>query len=300
MNELYSNEINQLEHKLHIKGQPVIPVSLPVAKIYASSNNEFKEPSQNLSVSELDGAYKLAVPSSIIKNKRFAKVEFEYELAGFGFQKETNVYEITRRLVSFDEVNSYRGLDSTGDKFSLEYWEYDIAESIVRLVIEEFCNQKFSYWHGTKTMYGAKESLALDQYMSKFEAITTGLGYYEMYDLMDLSEYRLSESGTLLGLRDEWSRATVYRKNQPSNSWYNISGQWGYESIPRAVKEASLELIRYFISDDIEYRRKFFLNMNTSADSSYTFNFAAYRDSTGNPIADSLLTPYRIFNMSAV
>lgn len=299
MNELYSNEINQLEHKIHVKGVAVEPVSSPTAKISTSATNDFAD-SSPLSVTELDEAYLIAVPSGILTNKRFARVDFEYELDGYGLHKESSVYEISRRLVSFDEVNSYRGLDATGDKYSIEYWQYDIVEAVVRLVIEEYCNQKFNHWYGTKSIYASKESIVLDQYMSKCESISNGLAYNEYFDSNDMTEYQLADSGLLLSRRDEWVRSTVFSRNIPGNSWFNVTGSWGYESVPRPVKEASLELIRFFISDDIEFRRKFFLNMNTSADSSYTFNFSAYRDSTGNPIADSLLSPYRIFMISAV
>lgn len=300
MNELYSNEINVLTFNISVKGEPVEPVSLPTAKLWCSVAQDSWESPELLTVVKEGSLYKVIVPNSVIANKRWAKVEFEYELEDYGFNKVVENYELDSRLISFEELNNNLGKDSTGESYSVEYWEYDRAEKVVRKIINTFCKQRFNQWTGSRKVYGSNATINLPQHMDKLTAVASGYTDINFFDNYDIGEYQLSASGKVLGVAQPWVKPSIYYKTYQSNQLYLITGVWGYAGVPEAVKEAALELIRFFMSDDAESRRKFFLNVNSDSNSSFTFNFSAYRDSTGNPVADELLSDFRIYHVSTV
>lgn len=300
MNELYSNEINEHVYRISVKGVAKEPVDLPVAKIVTSDDTLFESTPVLLNVIEEDNEYRVAIPSQLLHLKRFAKITFEYELEDFGDQKQEDIFEITRRIFSFDEALHFIGQDRTNDKYVLSYQDYDVLESGIRLIIETYCNQKFNLWHGAKEIYGSVNSLHLNQHMEKIDSVVSGVqDQLTFYDTYEVGDYSLSTGGTLLGIKKEYVLPTFLYRNTPRNSWFVVTGLWGYLSVPRPVKEAALELLKVYDSSDIQSRRQYLLNKSSGEDS-FGYNFAAYRDSTGNPIADALLSDYRIFNLGAV
>ena len=300
MNELYSNETNVLTFSTSVKGEHKIPTSLPIAKLWTSNTKDFIGTPNDLTVFEEDSVYKVLVPSNLISNKRWAKVVFEYDLLNYGFNALSEIYELDARLITLEELNNNLGVDSTGESYEVSYWQYDKAEKVVRKIINTFCQQRFNSWIGSRKVTGSNSDIYLPQHMEKLTGVASGYTDINFFDNYNVGDYVLSDSGKVLSIGQPWIKPSVIYKKYQSKQLYLVTGIWGYLSVPEAVKEATLELVRFFMSDDVESRRNYFLNVNSDSNSSYTFNFSAYRDSTGNPVADELLSNYRIYNVSAV
>jgi hypothetical protein len=75
---------------------------------------------------------------------------------------------------------------------------------------------------------------------------------------------------------------------------YNISGQWGWNSVPAAVQEAAALLAHDYACADVLYRDRYLTSM-TAADWRIQFNAGAFSD-TGNVRANQLLEEYVIKN----
>lgn len=73
---------------------------------------------------------------------------------------------------------------------------------------------------------------------------------------------------------------------------YKITGQWGWDQIPEAVREAAKLLVNDYACSDAQYRDRYLQSM-TAADWRIQFNAGAYVR-TGNVRADQLLEEYVI------
>lgn len=71
---------------------------------------------------------------------------------------------------------------------------------------------------------------------------------------------------------------------------YRVDGNWGYEEVPAAVKEAAKLLVNDYACADAQYRDRYLQSM-TAADWRIQFNGGAFVR-TGNVRADQLLSDY--------
>lgn len=81
-------------------------------------------------------------------------------------------------------------------------------------------------------------------------------------------------------------RLTNFKTSQS----YRITGQWGWETVPAAVKEAAKLLVNDYACADSQYRDRYLVSM-TAADWRIQFNSGAYLR-TGNVRADQLLSDF--------
>ena len=75
-----------------------------------------------------------------------------------------------------------------------------------------------------------------------------------------------------------------------SSQQYKITGTWGWETIPAAVKEAAKLLVNDYACADSQYRDRYLVSM-TAADWRIQFHSGAYQR-TGNVRADQLLSDF--------
>lgn len=306
MKELFSNEINELVYNISSKGIPLEPSELPVATLYVGANTgQMNYIGEELDVSLIEeGKYKVIVPTTLIQKKKLAKVVFSYHLPQHGYFDDSKIYNVAQRLVSFEDFNENVGRDDTGELWGVDWEDYNKTEQITRAIIEAYCHQKFNFWQGTQTVYGAIGSLFLPQHMEKLDSVLGGDVKYDFdLDIPDgyIGGYVLSNNGMSVVHRSNWTKQTIIYRPNSRNVTMTVTGLWGFEGIPSAVEEAAMEVMRFVRSDDFESRRKFVLNANGAGDvESYSFNFGAYRDSTGNPVADELLAPYRVFIVGTI
>jgi hypothetical protein len=71
---------------------------------------------------------------------------------------------------------------------------------------------------------------------------------------------------------------------------YTVDGNWGWEEVPAAVKEAAKLLVNDYACADAQYRDRYLTSM-TAADWRIQFNSGAFKG-TGNVRADQLLSDF--------
>lgn len=287
MNEIFSNEISELSLVVSVKGAAASPVDTPTAKLYVDSSTNFAGTPIDLTVTAVVGEvgkYSVAIPYQAVQGKRFAKVVYEYELAGFGVITKEEAYEVRARLISFEEYKYMM------DDQEIEYWAYNVAETEARLTIENYCQHRFSRWTGSREIIGNSNRFYLPQYLSKLTNVN------QVDDVesssFESTDFILEPTGFVIRRDIGTSKSGLVNMT--------VTGDWGYAILPDAVRKAAYELTRSFSSTAINDRRQYLLNSGggglTDLQASADFmSWKAYDDSTGNAVADQLLEPYRIF-----
>lgn len=80
------------------------------------------------------------------------------------------------------------------------------------------------------------------------------------------------------------------------NSTYLVRGAYGWKYIPVDINEAALELINDMLCSDFNYRNR---GIKSVKNDSYSIEYET-GSTTGNAIVDSLLAPYKRFDLWAV
>lgn len=293
MRELYSSEPNLVKIVTSVQGRPTVPVSEPTVTLFAGNDKNNLELVAPLNAVEIDnGEYDIVIPQHYLKNKRFAAIQFNYELADYGVMQNRQTYDIASRLVNFEELNA-----ALGAGLEIEYEVFTFIETDVRKIIESYCNQSFNSWQGEKLVQGEDGHIFLNENLEQLTAVTAGSKLIAN-QWIPLEGYVISEAGTSVYNPDR-ERTISFFHGRESKRNFMVQGLWGYSSIPAAVHQAALELAKGFLCDDIEYRRRYIDNIRNN-DVRIEFHDKAYDDSTGNPIADQMLQPYRQFLYGAV
>lgn len=89
-------------------------------------------------------------------------------------------------------------------------------------------------------------------------------------------------------------RATAWKDDYP----FEITGDWGYKTIPANVKEAAKLLVNDYACSEIAYRDRY-LESIRAADWRLQYNSRAW-ESTGNVRADQLLSDYVLLDWAVV
>lgn len=295
MNEIFSNEPSQLKLHTVVQGTHIDPTEPPTAKLYVSNDTKFAGAGTDLTVTQVtgttpEGQFTIPIPLNVVKDSRYAKVVYSYNLPGFGDIEKEEFFEIRTRLIPYEEyVLMVDDEEMTFDAFNL-------AETEARMVIEGYTRQRFSRWTGTTLVTSDPNRIYLPQYLSEL----SGINEYGAHDFaLETQDYTLEPGGMVIG-------RTSPLKNAPTAKKFSVSGKWGYISVPDNIKKAAYELTRDFSSSIINKRRQFLLNSAgqglgaSFSEASDMISWRAYQDSTGNSVADLLLANYRVFRPGVI
>jgi hypothetical protein len=82
------------------------------------------------------------------------------------------------------------------------------------------------------------------------------------------------------------------------DSSYLVRGEYGWKAVPEDIKIAVYELINDFMCNDSIYRNK---GLKSIQNDSFNIQFAdGMLNGTGNLYVDSLLAPYKVWNLKAI
>lgn len=286
MNELFSNEPNELRFYCRVKASLVTPTQTPTATLFV---DDIETPLTVRTISE--GVFGVPVKSNDIKTKS-ARVEFKYELPDHGEVVDSQKYEISRRIVSYDEVAE--ALDG-----EVNYKDYAEIERTARGMIEAHCRQPFSYWYGSDVAVGNDGLIMLPQYLDKLEYVEKKLSEVNAYHISFSEDgYEVASNGMAIQ-NYECLEQQKYMQASPRQSDYIIRGQWGYETLPMPIKQAALLLIQNKLCPSGVWHENYIDNLR-SDNMRIQYNPESYIDSTGNYDADQLLTDYRNITIGAI
>lgn len=286
MNELYSNEANELRFYCRVKTSLVNPDGTPTATLIVADN------AIPLTVRQIStGVYTVPVRSDDIQTKN-ARVEFKYTLPDHGEVTDSQRYEISRRIVSYDEMVEVLSDD-------LKYNEYAEIERTARGMIESHCRQSFNYWYGPNIATGNDGIIMLPQHLEKLEYVEKRMSEVNAYHISFADDgYEVTADGMAIQ-NIECLEQQQYMKASPRQSDYLIRGQWGYESLPMPIKQAATLLIQNKLCPSGMWHENYIDNLR-SDNMRIQYNPASYEDSTGNYDADKLLAGYRNITMGAI
>lgn len=293
MRELYSSEPNLVKLVTSVQGRPELPLATPVVKLLVGNDKNDLLEVAVLTANEVDnGEYEIPVPQHFLDRHKFAAMDITYELLDFGVIKQRKTYDVARRLLDFEELNTLLG---TG--MEIDYTQFSFIETDIRKIIESYCNQTFNSWFGSQIVQGEAGNINLYENIEQITAINVGSKLMPN-QYSPVTGFIISESGKSI-YNPERDRTVSFFHSKSAVTNYTVEGLWGYTSIPASVNQAALELAKGFLCDDIEYRRRY-IETITNGDTRIQFSKQAYIDSTGNPIVDQMLEPYRLFFFGAV
>lgn len=286
MNELYSNEPNELRFYCRVRTALVDPITTPVATLFVNDEEIMLTPRQINT-----GVYAVPVRSEDIQGRN-ARVEFMYELEDHGIVVDSQKYEVSRRVVSYDEMVEVLSDD-------LEYKNYAEIERTARGIIEAHCRQPFNYWYGSRIAVGNDGFIMLPQHLERLEYVEKKLSEVQAYHISFSDDgYEVTEDGMAIQ-NIECIEQQKYMKASPRQSDYMIRGQWGYESVPMPVKQAAIMIIQNKLCPSGAWHENYVDNLR-SDNMRIQYNPASYDDSTGIYDADVLLRGYRNITMGAI
>lgn len=286
MNEIYSNEANELKFYCRVKTNLVEPEEMPMATLILPDREV------PLSVREdAKGVYSVPVRSQDVQTKA-ARVEFRYSLPDHGEIIETQRYEITRRLISYDEMVEVLSED-------LKYKEYTEIERTARGVIEAHCRQPFNYWFGSNIVVGNDGVIMMPQYLDRLEYVEKRLSEVDVYHISFPGDGFEITAGGMAVQNIECLEQQKYMSARPRQSDYLVKGQWGYETVPMPVKQAAMLIVQNKLCPSGTWHENYIDNLR-SDNMRIQYNPASYDDSTGIYDADLLLADYRNITMGAI
>ena len=286
MNELFSNEPNELKFYCRVKTSLIDPEDAPTAQLIVG------EVVKELPVRRVtQGVYAVPVNNSDIQTKN-ASVEFSYVLPDYGNIVDSQSFEIARRLVSYDEMQEILSPE-------LSYKDYSEVERTVRGVIEAHCRQSFNYWYGTNTAIGNDGIIMLPQYLDRLEYVEKKLSAIDSYHISFSDDgYEVTPDGMAIQ-NIECLEQQKYMQAKARQSDYLIRGQWGYKSVPTPVKQAAALIVQNKLCPSGSWHENYIDNLR-SDNMRVQFNPSSYDDSTGVYDADQLLSMYRNMTLGAI
>lgn len=239
---------------------------------------------------------------------------------------ETYAYEAVTPLLSKQEILRILDMDVADE----DVWE---VEAAVRHVIQAHTGQKFGFDKSkTLTVEGHGESaLRLPERLVNLEGISTLTAIlnplaavivsdgwylkkgwsYEVTPIETTSLYWTGDDydgdaapgepgyekpshGPITVAPGAGGNATKWRDDYP----FEITGDWGYKTVPPAVKEAAKLLVNDYACSEAAYRDRY-LESIKAADWRLQFSSRAW-ESTGNARADFLLSEYVMMDWAVI
>ena len=205
-------------------------------------------------------------------------------------------------FVSHQDEDSTHLNQSTFEKF----------EKKARLLINARTNDKFNFEYKTVSTLGlGADLLHLGERIESYDKITSDdIVYYDssLYETVDNLSLPLVITESHYGLRTyqqgvniaEW--LDINPIAMPAffgqNSSFNVRGEYGWKYVPDAIKQATMELFVDLLCSDFVYRNKGFKSIkNDSFDITFQDGIL---NSTGNLYVDSLLEPYKRWDLRAI
>lgn len=185
-------------------------------------------------------------------------------------------------------------------------------ERKARYLINAYINSEFKFEYKTVGAYGQNTDLLhLGQRIESFDKITSD--DYVIYDsteepVLDILGATLTVAPSKFAIKilSEGVNITEWVDQNPlqnpsyfgKDSAYLIRGEYGWKAVPEDVKIAVYELINDFMCNDSVYRNK---GLKSIQNDSFNIQFAdGMLNGTGNLYVDSLLSPYKSWNLKAI
>lgn len=292
MKEILKNSINDITYNIFVGGVLTDPSSSPAVPMVTIKSGGIT--TTDAAVKVAVGKYKYTVPSLLVVSETVLEVTWSFTI-GSNALAVKEYYQVVTPYCSFDE---FYELGKT-------YADWIESERVARYVIDSYCGQRFGSITTTFPVEGnANDNLKLPWRLARLDDITWSEGDIPVSGRLLYSQEYLREiaaDGWVLRLQPNnvyidpvYNPTPAFRRNVT----FNITGLWGYDSVPGPVADASKILTANFLCQDHKYRDRYVKSMKMG-ERSFTFSDLAF-EGTGDATADSLLADYRNYPGLAV
>jgi len=253
-----------------------------------------------LSASVANGEISVTIP--LFLNQFDGNLSIQFSIT---YQEEGEIYTINKAvpvnmvtpILSFAEIREIDPVVFATDADVIK------IEKAVRHIIQAYTGQEFGHFIGEQTIKGSGSSvlflprklLAINKFNGRDEAES----FYQIGE--DGYTLRFYNWGVPPVKADYYGLhmhvgGVIHNPNSVSlgqfrdGNLYVVDGNWGWEEVPAAVKEAAKLLVNDYACADSQYRDRYLTSM-TAADWRIQFNSGAFVR-TGNVRADQLLSDY--------
>lgn len=288
--EVYYGSIQVLSHAVYISGQPQQAGSGVTLNVYEGDVllDTFTA-DWNANTEEYD----VTIGQDITTNNNVLSIEWVYTVQSYPVTTPREPLYIVRPYANYAEYKNKYPDDTT------TFNEFFEAEKLVRGVIDSHCRQTFQFDEDTfYTLNGSgHDRLELPRRLVNLDVVRIMDSVSDYYDVTEYVTVDPDEKYSIR--RKHWesirpgmnpiSRSSFFK----AQNIYRVTGDWGWEYVPTAIKQAALILIHDYQCADARYREKFIQNIRAA---DWRMEFAVTgNETTGNANADTLLSEYRHF-----
>ena len=259
-------------------------------------------------------SFTITLNSDVAKYDRSLVIEIQ-SIQLNGYSTDDLDITIRRPYATFAEIESYFENFGINGSNILDQQTQGFVEKLerkARYLINAYINSEFKFEYKTVGAYGQNTDLLhLGQRIESFDKITSDdLVIYDSTEdtPIDLLGATVAIAPSKFGIKvvSEGVNITEWVDQNPlanpsyfgKDSSYLVRGEYGWKAVPEDVKTAVYELINDFMCNDSIYRNK---GLKSIQNDSFNIQFAdGMLNGTGNLYVDSLLAPYKVWNLKAI
>lgn len=270
---------------------------------------------QSDEATEITGdVFEIVLSQDTTKYDRDLKVELQVVETNH-YYEDTLYVKLTRPYATAEEIAEALDIEIDETPTLSNQYKRSTLERLerkARAFIESKINDSFSFEYKTVGTYGMNTDLLhLGNRIESFDQII--FDDYVVYDTTTDPEVNelgqniaISKSKHGLKVVSEGTNIAEWVDVNPlafpgywnKDSAYLVRGEFGWQFVPSAIKEATLELINDMMCSDFNYRNKGIKSIKNDA-----FD-VQFQDSvilgTGNVMVDALISPYKKFELKAI
>jgi len=308
--ELYTGLTQKIYLDVYEDGELRATDSNPIVTIYDGITdvqlfNAFAEP-------EIDdeGHYGFSILDNHLTIDKTIKAVWSYAVDGNTMQT-INYYNVVTPYISISEAYTKLKIGrEIGDANYKPFHEMAEAERFARFMIENYTGHKFGKYEGSITAYGQdSDVLYLGERIISFTQLKeNNKTVVNTSNNLNVFGYPIEITETNHSIRiystndisEGGQKDLVYpSKGSFLNGYrYDISGIFGWKSVPEKVQLAALMLMKDFFGKDNIWRARYVQNISFG-DTDIQLSKLAFRG-TGNFYVDKLLDEYKSTSMAVI
>ena len=260
-------------------------------------------------------SFTITLNSDVAKYDRSLVVEIQ-SIQLSGYSSDDIDVTVRRPYATYTEISDYfENFDVINGSDIIYNQNQSFVEKLerkARYLINSYIGDEFKFEYKTVGAYGQNTDLLhLGQRIESFDKITSDdLVIYDSTEdtPIDLLGATVGIAPSKFGIKvvSEGVNITEWVDQNPlvnpsyfgKDSSYLVRGEYGWKAVPEDIKIAVYELINDFMCNDSIYRNK---GLKSIQNDSFNIQFAdGMLNGTGNLYVDSLLAPYKVWNLKAI
>ena len=308
--ELYTGRTQRVYLDIYVDDELVNVNTLPTVYVYDNTTDLLMVSGQARLESDDEGHYSFEIRDDYLTVDRDIKVVWAYVYNG-NSMTSVDTYSVVTPYLSISDIYTklHFGREQ-GDANYTPYHEVQQAEKFARFMIENYTGVNFGRHERSITCYGQDaDVLFLGEKIISINTIKeNGKTVIDLLNNTNNFGYPIEVTETGFSIRivsdediNEGGRKDIVYPMMGSfyNGYrYEISGVFGWKSVPEKVQTAALMLIKDYFSKDHIWRTRYVNNVSFG-DTDMEFSKLAFRG-TGNFYVDKLLDEFKSTNMAVI